>query len=169
MTAVSYPDLVTTSENGRFCLKANSPHNETIERRDGTTPSEDEYSFKYGVHQREFRYRLLDDRDRILWERWQGVEEDSPGELLVSDQGWSILRTHGFNPEIIAVSPDGSGSIRVKIIREDSSTPIPIDSSVWRLRHLASSTVGDLWSWHSWSYSGAHPFGARFEGLFLRR
>src|SRR5438132_1350947 len=111
MTAIFYPDCDAASLNGKFALEARSPHNGTINHRDGRTPSDDEYPFKYRDHQRDFRYRLLDTTStslisrvfgkkagHVVWERWQERDEDSPHELVVSDEGWSIIRTHGFKP-----------------------------------------------------------------------
>ncbi|WNG24100.1 hypothetical protein F0U62_08740 [Cystobacter fuscus] len=65
----------------------------------------------YG-HQDHFLYRLLEG-ERVLWAREQGQDEDSPHELLVSDDGWSILRTQGYKPQVIAVSPDGHAELQV--------------------------------------------------------
>src|SRR4051794_3919560 len=128
MTAIFYPDCEATSPNGKFRLEARSPHNGMINHQDGRTPSEDEYAFKYRDYQRDFRYQLVDTTStslasqlfgkkggHVVWERWQERREDSPHELIVSDEGWSILRTHGFNPELIAVSPEGRDVVRVRI------------------------------------------------------
>ena len=168
MTAIMYPDCEATSANGEFTLEARSPHNGTIDHRDGTRPSEDEFAFKYREHQREFRYRLRlnDDGDLasrssphrddcILWTRWQGKGEDSPHQLLVSDQGWSILRTHGFRPEVIAVSPDGKDSIRVRISVDGAEHDRAADAKPgysWRPRDLAFTTAGLYWTGDSWPY-----------------
>src|SRR5204862_118149 len=106
MTAIFYPDCTVTSLNGKFTLEARSPDNGTINHRDGRPPSEDDFGFKYREHQDEFRYRLIDNTrspllarlfrkggGAVVWERWQEQREDSPHELVVSDDGWSILRT----------------------------------------------------------------------------
>src|SRR4051812_14499864 len=111
MTAIFYSDCEATSDGGRFTLEARSPHNGTIRHRDGRKPSEKEFGFKYREHQSEFRYRLLDHAPhrslgrlvgvtgpRVVWERWQPKREDSPHELIVSDDGWAVIRTHGFAP-----------------------------------------------------------------------
>src|SRR5829696_375234 len=110
MTAIYYPDREATSVGGRYTLEARSPHNGTIPYRDGRMPA-DEFPAKYRQHQRNFRYRLLDNRAaapagpdgvRVVWERWQPLRENSPHELLVSADGWAVIRTHGFAPEVIA-------------------------------------------------------------------
>jgi hypothetical protein len=114
MTAIFYPDCMATSLNGMFTLEARSPDNGTINDRNGNPPSEDDFGFKYREHQDEFRYRLIDNtrnpsiggfrgkgngNGTVIWERWQDKGEDSPHELVVSDDGWSILRTGGPQTE----------------------------------------------------------------------
>ena len=168
MTAIMYPDCEVTSANGEFTLEARSPHNGAIDHRDGTRPTEDEFAFKYHEHQSEFRYRLrlndhgdLDSRSTpnrdecILWTRWQEKGEDSPHQLLVSDEGWSILRTHGFRPEVIAVSPDGKDSIRVKISEDEAEydqAPEAGRRESWSPKNLAMTTAGTFWTGDSWPY-----------------
>lgn len=158
MTAIYYPDCRAASDSGRFILEARSPHNGTINHRDGRPASEDEFAFQYREHQSEFRYRLFDDsagtgEPRVIWERFQHRGENSPSELLVSE-GWSVIRTHGFAPEIIAVGPDGRDALRVRIIGaddefvegEDCGSP----GAAWALAHLQGTTAGHFWSSHSW-------------------
>ncbi len=167
MTAIIYPDRETLSPGGRFTLEARSPHNGTIAHRDGRAPSESDFAFKYRQHQREFRYRLLDRASggagpRVVWERWQPRGEDSPHELVVSDDGWSILRTHGFNPELIAVSPSGHDTVRVGLVgkrgededEEEEGEPEPREGRryEWQPLRLAWSTAGTYWAHHSWPY-----------------
>ncbi len=172
MTAIFYPDCHAASPSGRFTLEARSPHNGTIPYRDGRSPSERDFAFKYRQHQREFRYRLLDHASgsaepRVVWERWQGQGEDSPHELLVSDDGWSILRTHGFNPEVIAVSPAGRDTLQVQVLKaghtpeedeEEEREPREGRREVWHAEHLVWSTAGTRWAQHSW------PFFFRADG-----
>lgn len=168
MTAIFYSDCTTASDNGRFTLEARSPHNGTIRHRDGRKPSDSEFGFKYREHQSEFRYRLLDNtprgtvgrllhgsRPQVVWERWQSKREDSPHELIVSDDGWSVLRTHGFVPEVIAVAPDGRDALRVRITGPGSEHPDPDLTRTppefyWSPDHLSFSTAGLFWSAHSW-------------------
>jgi hypothetical protein len=172
MTAIFYPDCTATSLNGKFTLEACSPDNGTINHRNGRPPSEDDFGFKYREHQDEFRYRLIDNTrtpllarlfgkggGSVVWERWQEIGEDSPHELVVSDDGWSILRTHGFRPEVIVVSPSGKDTLRVRIAdrgveRYLSSTVVPISS--WTPEHLIDSTAGLYWTEHSWRYFFQH-------------
>lgn len=154
MTAIFYPDCTATSDDGRLTLEARSPHNGTIRHRNGRKPSSDEFGFKYRQHQSEFRYQLLD-AGRVVWERWQDRREDSPHEVVVSDDGWAVIRTHGFQPEVIAVAPDGRDAVRVRITGDGSEhrdptpagTPFVFD---WAPAHLDFSTAGLYWAAHSW-------------------
>lgn len=177
MTAIFYADCEATSPNGKYTLVARSPHNGTINYRNGRRPSEEDFAFKYRQHQSEFCYRLTDNSrspllsrrfgsggGSVVWERWQERGEDSPHEVVVSDDGWSILRTHGFNPELIAVSPEGKDVIRVKVggpkdedvedeeEAEAEQRPRRNNSSLWRAAHLQFTTAGCYWTAHSWRY-----------------
>lgn len=173
MTAIFYPDCEDSSPNGRFTLEARSPHNGTINHRDGRPPSEDEYGFKYRDHQDHFRYQLIDTHAaalsdsstrHVIWERWQNQDEDSPHEVVVSDEGWSVIRTHGFRPEVLVVSPEGRDIIRVEIkspnegdaedLDDDEEEPSVPAANVqaWRAVRLQYSTAGMWWSEHSWRY-----------------
>lgn len=167
MTAVNYPDREADSESGRFTIEARSPYNGTISLRDGHMPSEDDFAFKYRQHQSEFRYRLLDNAPRyahgwvskaadskVVWERFQKKQEDSPQELLVSDDGWSVIRTHGFTPEVIAVRLDGLDVLRVRLTRNDGENDGGDQSRrsarpVWPLARLLFTTAGQYWSANS--------------------
>ena len=89
--------------------------------------------------------------------RW----EDSPHELVVSDDGWCVVRTHGFRPEVIAVSPAGKDAVRVRITGPGSehrtaipSPPTPVFS--WSPENLAHSTAGLYWAGNSWRYFLRH-------------
>jgi hypothetical protein len=170
MTAVFYPDCKALSPNGCFKLEARSPHNGTINHRDGLAATEDEFGFKYREHQSHFRYRLLETSGAshidgyagsVLWERWQEETEHSPHELVVSDQGWSIIRPHGYCPELIAVARDGRVVLRVEIVgAEDSSPPRektesnrgPGNVQRWIAEQLQNTTAGMFWTSHSWRY-----------------
>lgn len=175
MTAIFYPDCRAVSPNGRFILEARSPHNGAINHRDGTPAMGEEFAFKYREHQRDFRYRLLsgsgsvppagesaDERRPVVWERRQTRGEDSPHDLVVSDEGWSIIRTHGFRPEVIAVSPSGRDVVRVRVL--DASGKLPpgwgrdetraddVPTHQWSARHLSSTSAGMYWTGSSWAY-----------------
>jgi hypothetical protein len=168
VTAIYYPDCEATSETGWFTLEARSPHNGTVCHRDGRKPSEHEFGFKYRQHQSEFRYRLLAHVGQgtlgrlfggaapsVVWERWQGKREDSPHELVVADDGWAVIRTHGFAPEVIAVCPDGRDAVRVLITGPGSEHGEPDPPRAppvfhWAPDHLSFSTAGLYWSAHSW-------------------
>jgi hypothetical protein len=154
MTAVFYPDCKAVSPNGHFLIEARSPHNGTISHRDGTPASDQEFAFKYREHQSDFRYRLIDKQtDQVVWERWQDAE-DSPHELIVSNHGWSIIRTHGFQPEVIAVSPAGHDRCRVRIVGEefDSSNEVEKVASSWLAQRAQFTTAGVFWTGYSWPY-----------------
>jgi hypothetical protein len=155
MTAISYPDCRASSPNGRFTLEARSPHNGTIPHRNGRPASPDEFPFKYRDHQSEFRYRLLrGGRSRPVWERWQPATEDSPHEVVVSDDGWAVLRTHGFCPDVIAISPDGREVVRARIWYADNPDLRrgPPSTHVWRPATIDFTTAGVYWTSHSWRY-----------------
>ena len=180
MTAIYYPDCQATSPNGRFTLEARSPHNGSICHRHGRRPSEDEFGFKYREHQSNFRYQLLDNvlrqppggpfsgcGRRLVWERWQERWEDSPHELVVSEDGWCVLRTHGFRPEVIAVSPAGKDALRVCIAGPGgehcyvASSPATAVAS-WSPDNLAFSTAGLYWARNSWPYFLHHTGSPHF-------
>ncbi len=176
MTAIFYPDCEAASADGQFVLEARSPHNGTINHRNGKPPSEDEFPFEYRQHQSQFRYRLLNTHRKsilatrenadtsVVWERWQNNSEDSPHELVVSDEGWSILRTHGFNPELIVVSPKGQDVLRVSIAGPTESDENASEEEgsltkhdglrreIWHADHFQCSTAGNYWTAHSHRY-----------------
>src|SRR5687768_15650692 len=115
MTAINYPDCFTTSPTGRFRFVARSPDNAPNPEADGRQPSLDRSAF--GGFQSDFRYRLIDNAtDAVVWERRQCRRQDSPSELVVSDEGWSVTRTHGFAPEVVARTPKGRVAVRVVVI-----------------------------------------------------
>jgi hypothetical protein len=183
MTAIFYADCQSSSNSGRYTIEARSPHNGTIRHRDGRKPSEAEFAYKYRQHQSDFRYRLLDNAPhgvlgqllrgagpRVVWERWQEKREDSPGELVVSEEGWSVIRTHGFRPEVIAVAPDGMDVVRVRVVwadgeRHESSPDARTPLFFWPVKNLACSTAGHYWAGHSWR----HFFRWRGEPYFAWR
>jgi hypothetical protein len=170
MTAICYPDCEATSNREQFTLEARSPQNGTILHRDGRKVSENEFGFKYREHQSEFRYRLLDnarphslgrEARRVVWERWQTPQEDSPHELVVSDDGSSVIRTHGFRPEVIVVAADGRDILRVHITGPGSEHKDPDQTNtsrvfVWSPEQLVFSTAGLYWTAHSWRYFFRH-------------
>ena len=166
MTAIFYPDREAVSPSGRFLLEARSPHNGAILHRDGRPASQDDYASRYREHQSEFRYRLLDLSSNrplgwgldeaapaVVWERFQARPENPPHELLVSDDGWAVIRTHGFAPEVIAVGLDGRDDLRVRITGadgDDGDKNSKVSGPTWALAHLVRSTAGAYWSMHSW-------------------
>ncbi len=164
MTRVFYPDFTGTSPDGRFALEARSPANGTIPLPDGQPAPRPRHE---PVHQRGFRYQFLElPGRRVCWERWQTQAEDSPCEALVSNDGWCILVTGGFLPELIAVSPSGSEALRVRIVPPkppdsfDRSLPPVAASSTptvdWIAQGAESSTAGISWSRHSLPYFLRH-------------
>lgn len=105
MTNICYPDLRADSRDRRFSLTARSPDNETP-----------------GFHafQREFVYSLVESpADRVVcWTRLQPRGEESPGDLAVSDSGVSVIRLHGFRPQLVAFDAQGEELLRVQISGE---------------------------------------------------
>ncbi len=141
MTTVFFPDCEATSPNGRFTLDARSPSR--LEER---------------VGQYDFLYRLFDG-DRVVWEREQGLGEPWPHQVLVSDDGWSILRTHGNPPRVIAVSPDGHDTIHVVLRTCSAGVPTQGEPGPWRVRQCEwvinppyFFTGGLWWAGESWPY-----------------
>ena len=160
MTAIFYPDCDATSSDRRLRVMAQSPHNGTINHRDGKPAGDDEFGFEYREHQSYFRYRLTETggAGAVVWERWQDRGEDSPHELLVSYAGWVVIRTHGFCPELITVTPAGEVAHRVRLIGATDGVPPagPDAGPVWALRHLGFTTAGHYWAGHSWPYYFSH-------------
>lgn len=173
MTAIAYPDCWAVSPNGRLRLEARSPYNGTITGRNRKSIGKEDFRLRYRVHQDEFRYQLIEtargsttDVAAVIWERWQEKGEDSPHEVVVSDAGWSIVRTHGFEPELIALSPYGEEILRVSILGprfEDSEEEVRRERQretdlekrgqrFWRAAHLQFSTAGMYWTAHSCQY-----------------
>ena len=174
MTAIHYPDCEAASPNGRFKLEARSPHNGTINHQNGKPATPEEFGFKYREHQTDFRFQLIDAESpsimsrifgatnaQIVWERWQPRDEDSPHEVVVSDSGWSIIRTHGFKPEVIAISKKGQIAIRIEITMPESgevndetepTSHRKLGANVWRTETMSLSTAGLYWTEHSWRY-----------------
>ncbi|AFE03792.1 hypothetical protein COCOR_00936 [Corallococcus coralloides DSM 2259] len=133
-------------------LTARSPDNATVSHQSGLPP---EMPFGRPVFQKSFHYQLLEHvpgsvEPRVVWERWQKDGELSPHEVLVSDGGWSVIRTHGFDPEVIAVSPSGQDVLRVCIpgLKKEAEG----DCLIWRPLHLMWTTAGTFWSGASWPY-----------------
>ncbi len=178
MTAIIYHDCEATSPNGKFTLEARSPFNGTINRKNGGSLPKDDFRVQYPQHQDEFRYRLIDNtrtplsgrlfgkqEGLVVWERWQERDEDSPSEVVVSDDGWSILRTHGFRPELVVVSPRGKDVLRVGVTGSGSehkncSTTTP--ACVWSPERMGFSTAGLYWAQNSWRYFFRHQNSTYF-------
>ena len=109
MTQINYLDCFATSPLGQFRFEARSPDNGTIEARDDRRLSPYPQSREaFGGFQSSFRYQLIENAtDRVVWERRQGRRQESPGEVVVSDEGWTVTRTHGFAPTVVARMPIG--------------------------------------------------------------
>ncbi len=147
MTAVGYPDITVLSQRQGYRAEARSPENKTINQRDGQPPDATTFGYVYGQEQRGFRYQLIDNSDAsVIWERWQEGNEPSPHELCVSDEGWVVIRTHGYDyARLIAVSPAGSDAITIAIGCREPSTPIDAGAFI-QDDHIANSTAGLLWT-----------------------
>jgi hypothetical protein len=121
--------------------------------------------FKYREFQSHFRYQLLEtDTKQVLWERWQVEHEDSPHEVVASDEGWGVLRTHGFKPEVVAISPSGQETLRVRIygpeVSPNEETVSRPHTFAWLAQKLIHSTAGMYWTASSW------PFFLRHNNTF---
>lgn len=172
MSIIVFRDRAAMSPEGRFTLEARSSHNWGMDRhQDGGARLEDDSFAKYREDQCGFGYRLVEHvpgaaEPRVVWVRRQGRGELPPLGLWVSDDGWVVLRLHGFPPQVVAVEPSGREVFRVRVIRgnaelEDWEAHEP-RGRVWRARNYDSGPAeGDTWARNSWSY-----FHSR-EGLLL--
>ena len=70
---------------------------------------------------------------------------------MVSDDGWSIVCTHGFMPEIIAVDPAGRDVVRVRLTGDGAEHHAP-DGPAWAPERMAFTTAGLYWSGDGWPY-----------------
>ncbi|WP_120544667.1 hypothetical protein [Corallococcus terminator] len=161
VSTIAYADRVATSPEGRFTLTAHSSDDGTAPQPPGPPVSTEGFAFKGHELQNGFRYRLMEHSPgspeaRVVWERWQVGRENSPHELHVSDDGWSVLRTHGFNPEVIAVAPSGRDAVRVRI-HGPERTPVQCEAPVagshdWLALRMVGSTGGMFWTSNAWPY-----------------
>lgn len=156
MTAIYYPDLITRSPNGQWEFEARSPDNGTIRQKDGKRSIG--FGAQYRSHQNNFRYRLIErTTQNVLWEKWQPTPEDSPGELIVGNNGFTVVRTHGFGPEIIIRDLNGATVIRI-VVEPEWGNPNRKESArapgsiVWVAEQLCDSSAGYYWSFPSWRY-----------------
>lgn len=169
MTARRYPDRDATSPNGRYQLEARAPHNGTIPYRDGRFAGATERAHQHpDLH--EFRYQLLDTAtgNEVVWERWQH-REDSPAELVVGDEAWSIICVCDFNPEVIAVTPTGRDALRI-VVASDARTEQEAllgivargaNARRWCPNTLYFTKTGSFWTGNSWRYF-LSAFGTRY-------
>lgn len=84
-----------------------------------------------------------------MWERRQPKGECSPRELLVSDNGRAVIRTHGVRPTVVAFAPDGTEVARVVVIGDDPERP-PREGE-WPADSYCFTTAGDEWSGGGWA------------------
>ncbi|MCA9174641.1 MAG: hypothetical protein KDB14_09145 [Planctomycetales bacterium] len=151
MTVVGYPDISVDSTNGNFRAEARSPDNGAINQRNGDPPDLGSFGYRYGQEQRSFRYQLIDKRtSRVVWERWQQTEEGSPHELSVSDNGWVVIRTHGYTfAALIVVSPLGEDCLHVAVCSQLPGGDASVDGegcSTIKDDNIRESTAGLLWT-----------------------
>jgi hypothetical protein len=153
VTTVFYPDCKATSPNCAYTITAKSPFNGEVLDRVGNDPRRPE-DMQWPCHQRDFRYQLVDQDNNILWERWQPTGEESPAELLVSNDGIVVVRTHGCNPEIIVLFTDGElARIAILAERDTSHTSQLVDAqSCFVVDVMHETTAGCYWTDHSWPY-----------------
>jgi len=168
MTWVSFPDLESSSSNGLFRGEAKSPDNGSIPGPDGKMPGPTSFGSQYGHEQGNFRFRLLDAQDRVVWERWQPAREPSPVELYVADEGWLVIRTHGDRlTYLVCISPAGAETIRVIVTdpcihRPPCAIPPP-GSPIVTATNASLSTAGLSWSWASIPFFFSHENDAYFS------
>lgn len=154
MSDVFFGDLHRRSPNGRYRLDIQSPMNGAIPDRSGaflTPPSR--------ANQGDFRYLLMDDQSgQTVWERWQEPNEGSPAECLVGDEGWVVVRTHSFNPQLLLLAPTGEVVVRVKLrsSRKYRGIDIPADDQTWIDDRVCETSAGAYWADSSWRYYFQH-------------
>lgn len=144
MTAVYYADL--TAFAGRFKLEARSA--------DNAKP-------RPGPFQKGFAYTLFDG-DAPLWTvRQKDVAHASPHELYLSDEGWSVVRTHGLgrggSASLVVLDPRGRRTVEVDLLRQVFVKD--------RAHEVESTSAGSFWTGASMScfvpLSGRPHFAVR--------
>lgn len=153
MSDVFFPDLLAQSPNERYRLQVQSPMNGAIADAAGKrVPTA-------RTMQGNFRYALIDNQTgALLWERWQERNEGAPAECLVGDDGWVVVRTHSFYPQVFLIARTGAVAVRVKIrsTRKYKNIDIPADAETWTDEHAVESSAGLYWSDNSWRYFFHH-------------
>lgn len=144
MTFISYPNITATSENGRFRIEIKG------------APSTD--SFR---DQSNFIYRLVTSEE-IVWE-WTvegtGVEncvlDDYPHDAWVNDDGWVVVRTHGwFNAGLMVFSSSGEVVLRSFHRRFLDDEPGFLDEEPEGF--MGESSAGPFWARYSIAYFVKH-------------
>jgi hypothetical protein len=139
MTYISYPNIVTTSENGRWRVEIRG-------RKEGE-------SFR---DRSNFVYRLLDNNQagRVVW-KWRPQGEDGigdfPHQAWVSDQAWTVVRLHHwFGAGLLVLSPDGNKHMLHPLQSIDKSGREILDdeSDV----HMGGGSAGPSWEASSIAY-----------------
>ncbi len=159
MTAVGFPDLIVHSPGGTYRAEARSPDNGTINQRDGSPPDTSSFGYQYQQEQRSFRFQLRDQRtENVDWERWQPEDEKSPRRLMVSDDGWVVIQTHGYSyATLIGIDPSGNERVRVEVGVPRRNGDHPCNAPRWANvvedSHISMSTAGI-----SWTIGGFHYF-----------
>lgn len=154
MSDVFFGDLHRRSHNGRYRLEVQSPMNGLIADRTGafvTPPAR--------AMQGDFRYTLIDDStSRTVWERWQERNEGSPAECVVCDNGWVVVRTHSFSPQMFIFTPAGEVAVRVNIrsTRKYRGIVISADDETWIDDRVIATSAGAYWAGNSWRYFFRH-------------
>ncbi|MFI4860148.1 MAG: hypothetical protein ACIAXF_05645, partial [Phycisphaerales bacterium JB063] len=147
MTAVVYPDIIETSESGKYRVEARSPDNRTIRQRDGSPADTSTFGYRWGSEQRGFRYQLIDqESSAVLWERWQEDNEQSPVELCVSNEGWVVIRLHGYeSAAMIVLSQEGNEVVPVAIGHKLAKPPIGAQAFIAD-DHVHDTSAGLWWT-----------------------
>jgi len=113
MTQIKYPDIHTASPSGLRHLSIVSPDNAV------DTRSVEDASISrqiWGGYQSDFTLCLDDEEGNELWKIKVDVH---PHEAWVSDEGWSVIRTHHvFETGLIFYSPLGERVLEIDLLHE---------------------------------------------------
>lgn len=141
MTTVYFSDFAVNSPSGKLTLEVSSP--------DNSDPRRSEVGLQGG-----FTFRLVEsDGGRVIWTvSSQGA---LPCEGWVSNEGWSVVRTHGYSDAgLVVMNPKGTRVLLVNV-RAERGEPLDTDDSPtaeWVDAHCQGSTAGLVWSVDSLAY-----------------
>jgi hypothetical protein len=137
-----FSDTSTVSPSKRYTVEAKSPDNAGKRGRNAF-----QSAFVYTCRETSTKH--------ILWTRKQG-EEASPVDVVVSDAGWTVIRT-GWD-ELIAVDLAGHDRCHIRLLSEAFTKDE-------RSRYVHDTTAGPMWSgfslWYFLDADGQHLFVVR--------